>query len=88
MSRSYRSPNRSGSAGQRDWRRYEDDYKDKDKDYSRDSNYGRDDSKDYDRDEDREKREELKPYKAVGAALDSAERQRRRMTYGRVTPKP
>ena len=74
MSRSHWSPNRSGSAGQRDWRRYEDDYKDK--------------YKEYDRDEDREKREELKPYKAVGAALDSAERQRRRMTYGRVTPKP
>ena len=73
MSRSHRSPNRSGSAGQRDWRRYEDDYKDK--------------YKEYDRDEDRDKREELKPYKAVGAALDSAERQRRRMTYGRVTPK-
>ena len=74
MSRSHRSPNRSGSAGQRDWRRYEDDYKDK--------------YKEYDRDEDREKREELKPYKAVGAALDSAERQRRRMTYGRGAPKP
>ena len=84
MSRSHRSPNRSGSAGQRDWRRYEDDYKDKYKEYSRDNNFGRDD----DRDEDREKREELKPYKAVGATLDSAERQRRRMTYGRVTPKP
>ena len=81
MSRSHRSSSRSGSAVERDWRRYEDDYRD---------NYGRDRDKDYGRDEDkdREKREELKPYKAVGAALDSAERQRRRMTYGRVTPKP
>ena len=32
--------------------------------------------------------EEVKPYKAVGAALDSAERFRRRMNYGRVTQKP
>ena len=79
MSRSHRSSSRSGSAVERDWRRYEDDYRD---------NYGRNRDRDEDEDEDRGKREELKPYKAVGAALDSAERQRRRMTYGRVTPKP
>ena len=76
MSRSHRSSSRSASAVERDWKRYDDDYRDN---YGED--YGRDD------DEDREKREELKPYKAVGATLDSAERQRRRMTYGRVTPK-
>ena len=76
MSRYHRSSSRSGSAVERDWRQYED----------RDNHEIED--KDYDRDEHREKREDLKPYKAVGATLDSAERQRRRMTYGRVTPNP
>ena len=78
MSRYHRSPSRSGSAVERDWRQYEDDYRD---------NHDIEDN-DYGRDELREKSEDLKPYKAVGATLDSAERQRRRMTYGRVTPKP
>ena len=32
--------------------------------------------------------DDVKPYTAVGAALDSAERFKRRMNYGRVTPKP
>lgn len=77
MSRYHRSSSRSGSAVERDWRQYKDDYRD---------NHDNHDNED--RDEVREKSEDLKPYKAVGATLDSAERQRRRMTYGRVTPKP
>ena len=34
-----------------------------------------------------EPEEEVKPYTAVGAALDSAARFKRRMNYGRVTQK-
>ena len=38
--------------------------------------------------ETQEDEDDVKPYTAVGAALDSAERFKRRMQYGRVTPKP
>ena len=46
--------------------------------------FGRQDSA-----EDRHSDEEdsVKPYTAVGATLDSAERFKRRMNYGRVTPR-
>lgn len=32
--------------------------------------------------------DDIKPYTAVGAALDSATRFKRRMNYGRITPNP
>ena len=73
MSRSYRSSSRSGSAADRGRRRFDD----RDNDIEDEADGG-----------DGEDGEEVKPYKAVGAALDSAERFRRRMNYGRVTQKP
>ena len=78
MSRSYRSSSRSGSAADRGRRRYDD----------RDNDIYEDRDNDIEDEDDLGDGEEVKPYKAVGAALDSAERFRRRMNYGRVTPKP